>query len=150
MVTRPTPGAVYRRRMDRERIAVLSFFAGLPEQELDALAGAASELEFAAGDALTTEGDFGHTLFVIESGSAEVTRDGARVALLGPGDVVGETAVLASGRRTASVVATSPLRAITMFKRDVWTLERAAPEAARRLRDALEERRHTSAPTGGE
>src|SRR5438067_706528 len=55
------------------------------------------------------------------------------------GDVVGEVAVLSSGRRTASVVATTPLRALTFFKRDVWALEREAPEAARRLRAALEQ-----------
>jgi CRP-like cAMP-binding protein len=58
---------------------------------------------------------------------------------VGPGDVVGEIAVLASGRRVASVVATSPVRAIALFKRDVWALENEAPEAARRLRAAIEQ-----------
>ena len=56
------------------------------------------------------------------------------------GSIVGEAAVLASGRRTASVVATSALKAIALFKRDVWRLEREAPEAARRLRAAFDER----------
>jgi CRP-like cAMP-binding protein len=100
----------------------------------------ASEREFAAGETLMSQGDFGHSLFLVEAGSAEVTVNGARVAVVGPGDVVGETAVLVSGRRTASVVATSALRAIAFFKRDVWGLEREAPEAARRLRAALDER----------
>ena len=125
--------------MDRGRIANLPFFAGLPEAELDVVARVASEREVAAGEALTTQGEFGHCLFLVESGSAEVSTNGATVGQVGPGDVVGEVAVLASGRRTASVVATSPLRAIALFKRDVWALERRAPEAARRLRAALEE-----------
>lgn len=133
--------------MDRARVAANPFFAGLPERELDAVARAASELEFEAGQALTTEGEFGHTLFVIETGSAEVTTKGAYVDLVGPGAVVGEVAVLASGRRTASVIATSQLRVIGFFKRDVWNLEREAPEAARRLREALEQ--HLAAPSGG-
>jgi CRP-like cAMP-binding protein len=59
--------------------------------------------------------------------------------------VFGEIAVLASGRRTATVVATSPMRLITLFKRDVWALEQAAPAAARRLRDLIAEREGASA-----
>ncbi len=125
--------------MERARLAVLPLFAGLPDDEIDLVARFASEVEFDAGDPLTTEGDFGHTLFVIETGSAEVSADGAPVDVVGPGAVIGEVAVLSSGRRTASVVATSPVRAIALFKRDVWTLEREAPEAARLLHAALEQ-----------
>ena len=51
---------------------------------------------------------------------------------------MGEVAVLASGRRTASVVASSPLRAVEIFKRDVWRLDQTAPEAAARLCVAIE------------
>jgi len=39
----------------------------------------------------------------------------------------------------ASVVATSPVRAISLFKRDVWGLEANSPEASRRLRAAIKE-----------
>jgi CRP-like cAMP-binding protein len=125
--------------VERARIAAIPFFAGLPEHELEAVAGVASELEVAAGDPLVIEGDFGHTLFAIESGTAEVAKDGLAIDAVGPGDVVGEIAILKSGRRTASVVATTPLVAIALFKRDVWTLERDAPEATRRIREALAE-----------
>jgi CRP-like cAMP-binding protein len=59
---------------------------------------------------------------------------------LGPGDVFGEIAVLASGRRTSSVVATSPMRMIVLFKRDVWALERSSPTAAERLRTLIASR----------
>jgi CRP-like cAMP-binding protein len=113
--------------------------AGIPEEELDTVAKAASEREFAPGERLMSEGDFGHSLFLIEEGAAEVSIDGKIVRSVGPGDLIGEVAVLASGRRTASVVATLPVRAIAFFKRDVWALERTAPEAARRLRAAIEE-----------
>ncbi len=126
--------------MDRRRVAEHAFLAGLADAEVDGVARVASEREFAAGDALMSEGDFGHALFLIEAGSADVSVHGEKVAVVGPGDVVGEAAVLVSGRRTASVVASSPLRAIAFFKRDVWGLERDAPEAARRLRAALDRR----------
>ena len=87
---------------------------------------------------MMSEGDFGHSLFLVESGSADVFVHGEKVREVGPGDVLGEVAVLASGRRTASVVATSPVQLIALFKRDVWQLDDDAPEAARRLRAAME------------
>jgi CRP-like cAMP-binding protein len=124
--------------VDRSRLAPLSALAGCPDEDLDAVARVASEREFAAGERLMAEGDFGHSLFLIEAGTAEALHEGTKIGDLGPGDVVGEVAVLASGRRIASVVATSPVHAIALFKRDVWRLENEAPEAARCLRAAME------------
>jgi CRP/FNR family transcriptional regulator, cyclic AMP receptor protein len=125
--------------VDRARIAEISFFAGLSDSELDALARSAREVEFAEGQALATQGDLGHCLYVIECGSVRVVAEGSSAGEVGPGDVVGEIAVLASGRRTVSVVAAEPVRALAWFKRDVWALEADAPEAARRLRAAIGE-----------
>ncbi len=125
--------------MDNARVASHAFLAGIPEQELDAVASIASERQFAAGETVMAEGDFGHSVLLVEEGSADVSVDGTEVRKVGPGDVVGEVAILSSGRRTASVVASSPVRAISFFKRDVWQLERTAPEAARRLRAAIEQ-----------
>jgi CRP-like cAMP-binding protein len=89
---------------------------------------------------VTAEGEFGHCLFAIEEGTADVLREGEKLRSLGPGDVVGEIAVLAAGRRSATVVATSPMRLLTFFKRDVWSLERSAPDAALRLSELLRTR----------
>jgi CRP-like cAMP-binding protein len=125
--------------VDRSRVAPISVLSGCPDEELDAVARVASERGFAAGETLMSEGDFGHSLFLVESGSADVLIEGEKVREVGPGEVLGEVAVLASGRRTASVVATSSVQVIAFFKPDVWRLERDAPEAARRLRAAMEE-----------
>jgi CRP-like cAMP-binding protein len=123
--------------------------AGCPDKDLDAVARVATERGFAAGETLMAEGDFGHSLFLIESGTAEALQKGTKVGDLGPGDVVGEVAVLASGRRIASVVATSPVQAIAFFKRDVWGLEEEAPEAARRIRAAMEKHVAQDQPPSG-
>jgi CRP-like cAMP-binding protein len=125
--------------VDRARIASHAFLAGIPEDELDAVASVASERGYAAGEALMSEGDFGHSMLLIEEGTVDVSVDGTKVREVRPGDVIGEVAVMSSGRRTASVVATAPVRAISFFKRDVWALERTAPEAGRRLRAAIDE-----------
>jgi CRP-like cAMP-binding protein len=127
--------------VEPERIAGISTFAGLPETEIAAIAGSAFEREVADGEFLVAEGDFGHVLFVIESGTAEILRGSRTVDTVGPGDVIGEGAVLASGRRIASIRATSPTRLVCLFKRDVWRLDRNAPLAAERLRAALGEHR---------
>ncbi len=138
--------------MERSRVAAVRFFADLPEADLSAVASLAYEVEVPSGQALTTQQGLGHALFAIESGTADIVADDATVASIGPGDVVGEVAVFAAppdpfappelaegGRRTASVIATSPLRLIALFKRDVWTLDERAPAAAERLRARLKE-----------
>jgi CRP-like cAMP-binding protein len=127
--------------VDTSRLAGVPVFAGLPEEELAAIAAAASEVEVGEGETIATEGDFGHAMFAIESGTAEVRLDGKPPRTLGTGDVFGEIAAIASGRRTASVVATSPMRLIALFKRDLWALARDAPQATGRLRTLIDERR---------
>jgi CRP/FNR family transcriptional regulator, cyclic AMP receptor protein len=144
--------------METLRLAAIRFFADLPEDELAAVAGMASEEEITPGQLLATEGRTGYLLYAIESGTADVVISGETVATIGAGDVVGEMAVLISppdwseppevpigGLRTASVVATSPMRLITLFKRDVWALDRRAPVMIQRLRAVLDERRAQNA-----
>jgi len=126
--------------VESSRLAAFPILAGLEPEDLAALATVATELEVEEGRELAVEGDFGHALFAIERGTADVLRDGEVVRTLGPGDVFGEVAVLVAGRRTATVVATSPMTLIAVFKRDVWALERRSPQAAERLRALVAER----------
>jgi CRP-like cAMP-binding protein len=132
--------------VESTRVAAIAIFAGLPEAELAAIADVAFEIEVAPGQELATDGDLGHALFAIETGTADVVKEGTTLRTIGPGDVLGEVAVLGGGRRTASVIATSPMRLLGLFKRDVWTLDRTAPGAAARLRAALEEHTGATAP----
>ena len=127
--------------MEPTRLAAFPIFADLDDEDLAAIAAAASEAEAEVGTTLAAEGDFGYALYGIETGTAEVTLEGEHVTTLAAGDVFGEMAVLGSGRRTATVVATSPLRLIALFNRDVWALEDRAPDAIARLRALIAERR---------
>jgi CRP-like cAMP-binding protein len=126
--------------METTRLAAVPVFAALEPEHLAALADVASEVDVDAGKTLASEGDFGHALYAIESGTAEVSVDGEPVRTLGPGDVFGEVAVLQAGRRTATVRAATPMTLIAIFKRDVWTLERRSPEAGERLRQLIADR----------
>jgi CRP-like cAMP-binding protein len=127
--------------VDAGRIAAIPLFASLEPEQLERLAGHVEAVEVDAGTVLATEGDFGYAMFAIEEGAAEVSRGGEAIATLGPGDVFGEVAVLASGRRIASVVALSRMRLLTLLNRDVWRLERDAPAVVEALRETVESRR---------
>lgn len=126
--------------MERSRLEQFPIFSQLGADDLEAVAAVLSDAVVEAGAELAVEGNFGHSIFAIESGTAEVSRDGVVVRTLGPGDIFGEIAVLASGRRTATVVATSPMKLVTIFKRDVWALEQRSPETAMQLRRLVADR----------
>ena len=126
--------------METSRLAAIPLFADLNETDLAAVAAVAVEVDAAEGDAIATQGDLGHAMFAIESGTVEVSANGRPLAALGPGDVFGEVAVLAAGIRMATVVATSPVRLIALLKRDVWAVERRSPETAERLRELIKKR----------
>jgi CRP/FNR family transcriptional regulator, cyclic AMP receptor protein len=128
------------------RLAAISLFSTLPEQELAVVAGLAGEREVDQGEVLVAQGEFGHCLFAIESGTADLTRNGETLGTLGPGEIIGEIALLAAGRRSATIVAATPMRLISFFKRDVWALEDEAPEAARRLRELIGTRAMPASP----
>ena len=62
------------------------------------------------GDALTRQGDAGDELFLLLDGVLVVDVDGAEWAEVGPGAVLGERALLESGRRTSTLLARTPCR----------------------------------------
>lgn len=126
--------------MDPARLAAVPAFAALDDGAREQLAAVMRESSVEAGAALATERDFAYELFVIEDGEAEVRKDGEVLRSLGAGDVFGEIALLASGRRTATVVATTPMRLLTLFTRDLQRIERRAPAVAQALRAVMQER----------
>jgi CRP-like cAMP-binding protein len=126
--------------MDSARLQGVGFFSGLSKQELGKLAQWTDEVSVPVGHALATEGAFAHEFFVIEEGSAEVTQDGEHIAELGPGEFFGEIGLLETDRRTASVVATTPMQLIVMFQREFKQMEQEMPGVADRIRSAIRAR----------
>src|SRR5262245_28536301 len=112
----------------------IPLFSGLEATRRDQLAGVCSEVDFDAGATVVHEGDFGFAMYAIVSGDADVVHDGEVIRTLAAGDVFGEIAVLSSGRRTASVVARTPMRLVAVMNRDLWKLEAESPDVATSLR----------------
>lgn len=123
--------------VDATSLASIALFADLTLDQRERLAGVCSEIEVDEGTTLLRAGDFGYSMFSITSGTADVVRDDVVLRTLGPGDSFGEIAVLSGGRRTATVVATTPMRLVTIFNRDVWKLERDAPDIRVALRTTV-------------
>jgi CRP-like cAMP-binding protein len=123
--------------MDPAQLLAISLFADLSEPEARRLAAFATETSIPAGEPLVQEGEFSTELIAIEEGTADVVRDGTRIASLGPGDVVGEVGLLRHEPRNADVVATSPMR---IFKLTHWEIRRMSPGTLRRIQTLIEER----------
>jgi CRP-like cAMP-binding protein len=127
-------------RMDVKELQGIGFFSGLSKQELKRLSQWTDEVSVEEGYELAKEGAFAHEFFVIEEGKAAVLHDGERLAELGPGEFFGEIGLLETERRTASVVAETPMRLIVMFQTQFRQMEREMPAVADRIRSAIRAR----------
>ena len=107
--------------MDKARLKAIPLFAELDDGDLQKIATFANETSVSEGEVLVREGDFSYELMAIEEGKAAVRRGEETIAELGPGDFFGEMGVLQNEMRTATVVATTPMRLVTMTH---WELKR--------------------------
>lgn len=126
--------------MDESTLRSIALFDSLPSQARTAIAQHADELDVSEGTELARQGDFAYEFFVIEEGSAEVLRDGERIAELGPGDFLGEMGIVGKVVRNATVRTTSPARVIVMSEQDFRSMSRTNPDVASRITAAVEER----------
>jgi CRP/FNR family transcriptional regulator, cyclic AMP receptor protein len=136
--------------MADERIETLrkvSLFEGLSDRELEAVARAVKERRFDTGDTVVVEGEGGVGFFVVAEGTARVESRGKQLGTISRGGSFGEVALLDDvGRRSATVIAESPLR---VFGLTAWQFTplleqhpsiavKVAKMLARRLREAEE------------
>jgi CRP/FNR family cyclic AMP-dependent transcriptional regulator len=126
--------------MDAERLRSLPLFEGLSHKELDQLAAWTDEVEVPAGSHLLDQGRYGVEFFVILDGTVEVRQDRHPIATLGPGDILGEIALLEDQVRTATIETITPVRAIVMDARSFASMMDHMPSVAERIR-AIERKR---------
>jgi CRP-like cAMP-binding protein len=110
-------------------------FAALPADELDELVAAMREVEVEAGATVVTVDDYGSAIYFIEEGTADVLDDGDETNQpLGPGDTFGEIGLLLTGQRTATVVARTPMRLLSLSGQDFDRIRARVPELEDSLR----------------
>ena len=128
-----------------DEIDGIPLFSGLSPELLASVASRLENREVDPGTLLASEMASGYMFFVILDGTATVQRGGDQLATLGPGDFFGEGALIGStGRRNASVVASSHMRIGAMFGTDFRLLENELPEVAARLRETMAARDATA------
>ncbi len=127
--------------MDPNRLKAIPVFASLDDEQLRTIATFAGETSVPEGKELVKEGDYAYELIAIEEGEASVMRDGKEVATLKQGDFFGEIGVLERTLRTATVVASTPMRLVTLTH---WDLKRVGG-AVDQIRETLEERKAADA-----
>jgi CRP/FNR family transcriptional regulator, cyclic AMP receptor protein len=131
--------------VDVERLRQLPLFGELDFHDLSMLTHHVGEVSLPEGQVLFEQGSIPYEMFMIEEGAAEVTVDGTPVGRIGPGDVVGEIALLRFQRRMATVRVTSPIRALTVSADDLQLIEEEMPEIARSLRSIMAARERENA-----
>src|SRR5258708_24782018 len=88
------------------RIKAVPLFAHCDSKQIDFIVTQVEEMDFPAGRVLCSEGSHGGDFFILESGAADVSRAGKKIATMKPGDFFGEIALVDGGRRTATVTTT--------------------------------------------
>jgi hypothetical protein len=123
----------------------IPFFAPLPMTALERLAGAAVPVAFAKGETLMAQGEAGDRFIVIESGAVDVVGDGRFIRACGPGNGIGEIALLRRVPRTATAIARSPVTAYAFGAEEF--LDAVAMPASAAAAALLVQQRLASAPS---
>jgi CRP/FNR family cyclic AMP-dependent transcriptional regulator len=121
-------------------IRKVPLFARCSRAELKEIALLADEIDLHEGKEMTREGAPGREFFVLLEGTADVKKNGRRVNTLGPGDFFGEIALVSREPRTATVIATSPVRALVITDRSFRRLLDDAPQVQTKVMEAMAER----------
>ncbi len=120
-----------------DHLASIPLFSSCSKRDLQKIAKAADEISIPEGKTFVDQGAMGKEAFVILSGKAAVKRNNRKFATLGPGDTVGELALLDKGPRTATVVAETPIDALVLSARQFSGLVDSIPGLSHKVMAAL-------------
>jgi CRP-like cAMP-binding protein len=103
----PEPDAQTRHRQRQSIVASVDLFSSLSEEQRAAIAASTTTKTFGDGEAIVRQGEPGHSMYVVCSGSAAVVLEPQRteVAVIQRGGYFGEMSLLTGEPRTATVVA---------------------------------------------
>jgi CRP/FNR family transcriptional regulator, cyclic AMP receptor protein len=135
-----TIAAMLRKDGKIELLKNVPLFSRCSKKQLGEIAALADLVQLPAGTELITEGALGREFMVMVEGSGEVRRKGRKIDTIGPGDFIGEMALLCGGPRNATVLTTGDSSLLVVTARQFWTLLEQAPGIQSSVIKALGER----------
>ena len=130
-----------RRNQKVELLRGVPLFELCSKTELAEIATLADEVDVRKGKELIREWTNGREFFVLLEGRVDVSKDGRRINRLSAGDFFGEIALIArSPVRTATVTATTPVRALVVTAQNFRQLLERSPRIKLKVLEALAER----------
>jgi CRP/FNR family transcriptional regulator, cyclic AMP receptor protein len=115
-------------------------FAELPDESLERVKEAVSEFDAAEGAVLVQPGAQGSGLYIVCEGTAAVETRGAGTIELGPGECIGELALLTPATRSARVWAKTPVHGLAVSRPDFTRMLEREPQIAISLLGVLARR----------
>lgn len=115
-------------------------FAGCRRGQLEAIGQLADEVDVAAGTTLMKEGEFAGEFFVIVDGAVRVDKGGEAIRTLGPGEFLGEIALVDGGPRTATATTETDSRLLVVGHREFHSLMETHPAISMAILEALAKR----------
>ncbi len=128
--------------MDQAQLEGLTIFSGLSRRQRKIIAQHADEVDVPNGAKVVEQDRLAIELYIIKSGSADVYDGDELINQLGPGDIVGEIGVLETHKRTATVIATSPISAVVMYGPELMALKNSVPALFADLEELVRTRLH--------
>lgn len=122
-----------RLALKRDVLVKMPLFSRLQERELLRIMQVAEVQAFEAGQTVFSEGDRGDELFIVLSGAVEISRMGSVLSEAGPGDHIGEMALIRSMPRSATVKALEAAELIALRRSDFFEILRKEHEMAVKL-----------------
>ncbi|HJU37838.1 MAG TPA: cyclic nucleotide-binding domain-containing protein [Gaiellaceae bacterium] len=126
-----------RKNAKIELLKRVPLFSACSKRELGEIAMLADELTLPKARNLTKEGTAGWEFLVLVEGEADVVRKGRVVNELGPGDFVGEIALVSGKPRTATVRTRGPARILVVTATGFRTLMHDVPSIQDKVLAAL-------------
>ena len=123
-----------------EKLAGLNRLEALDDDDLATVVRAGRHLHLPANWSLIWEKTPADKAYLIVDGEVSVRKGGQEVARLGPGDVIGEMAIVNHKLRSASVVSLTPLEVIHYTKESLERLLDEVPAFGAALRDTTAHR----------
>ncbi|MDP9806249.1 CRP-like cAMP-binding protein [Trueperella bonasi] len=136
--------------MESNILANVELFKELGDDERDALLSLMSETTLKRGESLFHEGDAGDRLYVIVEGKVKLshTSDDGRenlIAILGPGEIIGELSLFDLGARSSTVTAIAPSKFFYLSHKDMMDYIDEHPKMAKSmLRELAKRLRNTN------